>query len=69
MGCLALVDRWLVLIFSQFVSATLGFVWGFATHSVIFIYVGGFFFSLGCFAATRWGFDRWKAKKKNLRLR
>lgn len=64
-----MVDRWLVLIASQFVSATLGFVWGWITNSLIFIIVGGFFFSMGVFAATRWGFDRWKAKDKQRRHR
>jgi hypothetical protein len=59
-----LVDRWLVFVASQFVSAIIGFVWGLITGGIIFIYVGGFFFSLGVFAVTRWGYDRWKSKKK-----
>lgn len=64
-----MVDRWLVLIVSQFISAAIGFSLGFATHTILFIYVGGFFFSLGAFAATRWGFDKWRAKRKKLKLR
>jgi hypothetical protein len=59
-----LVDRWLIFVISEFVSAALGFLWGFYTGSVVFLWIGGFFFSLGVFAATRLGFDRWKAKQK-----
>jgi hypothetical protein len=60
-----LVDKWLVFVILEFVSAALGFGWGLLTGGVIFLYVGGFFFSLGVFAATRWGFDKWKGKHKN----
>ena len=63
-----MVDRWLVLIVSQFVSAAIGFTFAFVSHNGIFMYVAGFFFSLGAFASTRWGFERWKAKKKKVRL-
>jgi hypothetical protein len=48
----------------QFVSGFLGFVWGIITGGILFIYIGGFFFSLGVLAATRWAYDRWKAKQK-----
>ena len=48
----------------EFVSAAIGFIWGMITGGVLFVYVGGFFFSLGAFAATRWGFDRWRAKRR-----
>lgn len=61
---LALVDRWLVFVVLEFVSATIGFTWGLVTGKVLFVYIGGFFFSLGVFAITRWGFDRWREKKK-----
>ena len=59
-----MVDKWLVFVVLEFVSAAIGFIWGMITGGVLFIYVGGFFFSLGVFAATRWGFDRWRAKRK-----
>jgi len=36
---------------------------GISYNSPLFLYVGGFFFSLGVFAATRWGFDKWKKNK------
>jgi hypothetical protein len=62
-----LVDKWLVFVISEFVSATIGFIWGFVTHSMLFVYIGGFFFSLGVFAAVRLGFDRWKEKQKQRR--
>ena len=48
----------------EFVSAAIGFIWGMITGGVLFVYVGGFFFSLGVFAATRWGFDRWRTKRR-----
>ena len=57
-----MIDRWLIFVILEFVSGAIGFIWGFVTHSILFIYVGGFFFSLGVFAATRWGYDRWKGK-------
>jgi hypothetical protein len=60
----SLADRWVVFVISEFVSATIGFAWGLYTRSILFLFIGGFFFSLGVFAATRLGFDRWKAKKK-----
>jgi hypothetical protein len=60
----SLVDRWLVFVILEFVSAALGFFWGFFTHNPFWFWIGGFFFSLGVFAATRLGFDRWKAKHK-----
>lgn len=59
-----LVDKWLVFVALEFVSATIGFTWGLITGGILFVYVGGFFFSLGVFALTRWGFDRWRKKKK-----
>ena len=62
-----MVDRWLIFVISEFVSAALGFLWGFYTGSVVFLWIGGFFFSLGVFAATRLGFDRWKAKQAKAR--
>ncbi|MDQ6864213.1 MAG: hypothetical protein M3044_10350 [Thermoproteota archaeon] len=64
-----MVDRWVVFVISEFVSAALGFVWGLYTRSIIFLFIGGFFFSLGVFAATRLGYDRWKAKKRPVRRR
>jgi hypothetical protein len=64
-----MVDRWLVLVVSQFVSGITGFVWGIITGGILFLYIGGFFFSLGVFAATRWGYDRWKAKQKQRQRR
>ncbi|MGA9149489.1 MAG: hypothetical protein WA364_15695 [Candidatus Nitrosopolaris sp.] len=64
-----MVDRWLIFVISEFVSAALGFLWGFYTGSVVFLWIGGFFFSLGVFAATRLGFDRWKAKQRPKRKR
>ena len=48
----------------EFVSAAIGFTWGLITGKVLFVYVAGFFFSLGVFALTRWGFERWRAKQK-----
>jgi hypothetical protein len=63
-----MVDRWLVFIILEFVSAAVGFTWGLGLVGQppvpLFIYVGGFFFSLGVFAATRWGFEKWKGKQK-----
>jgi hypothetical protein len=65
-----MVDKWLVFCISQFISGTLGFAWAFLMRNtphfnyMLFMWVGGFFFSLGVFAITRWGFDRWKAKQK-----
>ncbi len=67
-----MVDRWAIFVVTEFVSAGLGFLWGLISHnqySFIFLYVGGFFFSLGVFSATRWGFDKWKNKKKTRRRR
>lgn len=63
-----MADRWIVLIITQFISAAIGFTFGFVTRTPIFILVGGFFFSLGTFAATWWGFDKWRKKKKKLKL-
>ncbi|MGI0088255.1 MAG: hypothetical protein ACREBI_09920 [Nitrosotalea sp.] len=59
-----MVDRWLAFCVLQFVSGILGFFWSFYTRTPIFMFVGGFFFSLGVFAITRWGYDRWKSKQK-----
>ena len=59
------MDRWVAFTLLQFVSAGLGFTFGFGTGYVPFIYVGGFFFAMGVFAATRWGFDRWRGKGKS----
>lgn len=58
-------DRWLVLVVLQFVSGAIGFIWGLLTNTLLFLYIGGFFFSLGVFAATKWGHERWKAKDKS----
>ena len=63
-GHSSLVDRWLVFVILEFVSAAIGFAWGLFTHSILFLFIGGFFFSLGVFAATRLGFDRLKAKQR-----
>ena len=59
-----MTDRWLAFCALQFVSGGLGFFWAFYTKTIIFMVVGGFFFSLGVFAITRWGYDRWKSKQK-----
>ena len=59
-----MVDRWIVFVILEFVSAGIGFFWGFYRGAPVFIFIGGFFFSLGVFAATRWGFDKWKQKQK-----
>ncbi|MDE1766531.1 MAG: hypothetical protein KGI27_09735 [Thaumarchaeota archaeon] len=65
-----MADKWLIFCATQFLSAAIGFYWGFAArtdphhYNFIFMYVGGFFFSLGVFAITRWGYDRWKSKQK-----
>lgn len=69
-----MVDRWLVFIVLEFVSAAVGFAWGLGLvagqpPAPLFIYVGGFFFSLGVFAATRWGFEKWKGKQKPRRTK
>ena len=64
-----MVDRWLVFVILEFVSAAVGFTWGFAANVPVFMYVGGFFFSLGVFAATRWGFEKWKGKQKPRRTK
>jgi hypothetical protein len=61
---LAMVDRWVIFVLLEFASAAIGFFWGFYTNTPVFLWVGGFFFSLGVFAATRWGFDKWKKKQK-----
>ncbi len=63
----ALVDKWLVFVVLEFVSAALGFAYGFMTRNVLYVYVGGFFFSLGVFALTRWGYDKWRGKQKKTR--
>ncbi|MGI0026536.1 MAG: hypothetical protein ACREAD_01665 [Nitrosopumilaceae archaeon] len=59
-----MVDRWLIFVVLEFVSAAIGFIWGFVENAPLFMYIGGFSFSLGVFAATRWGFDKWKTKQK-----
>lgn len=60
-----MVDRWLVFVVLEYVSAIIGFAfWGFIDHHSIFLWVSGFFFVLGTFGATRWGFDKWRAKNK-----
>lgn len=64
-----MVDRWLVFVVLEFVSAAIGFTWGFVANVPAFMYVGGFFFSLGVFAATRWGFEKWKGKQKPRRTK
>ncbi len=64
-----MVDRWLIFVILEFVSGAIGFLWGMLTGVILFVYVGGFFFSLGVFAITRWGFDRWKEKRKKSRRR
>jgi hypothetical protein len=64
-----LVDRWIVLVITQFISGTIGILWGYVAGNWLFVMVGGFFFSLGIFAATMWGYNRWKAKSEKARLR
>lgn len=60
-----MVDKWLVFVALEFVSAIIGFAfWAFVDHHFLFLLVGGFFFTLGTFGATRWGFDRWRGKNK-----
>ena len=62
-----MADKWLVFVILQFVSGFIGFAWwGLVDphHHIIFLMVGGFFFTLGTFGATRWGFDRWRSKVK-----
>jgi len=59
-----MVDKWLVFVATEFISAAIGFIWSFLFHNYLFLWVGGFFFTLGVFAMTRWGFDRWKNKQK-----
>ncbi|MEM0446455.1 MAG: hypothetical protein QXY85_07915 [Candidatus Nitrosocaldus sp.] len=54
------MDRWMVFIVSQFVSAVLGFLWGIVTSNLLFVYIGGFFFAVGVFAITRWGYYKLK---------
>ncbi len=64
------MDRWIVLVVSQFVSAILGFYWGIVTGNLIFTYIGGFFFAIGVFALTRWSYDRFRSNKyTNRRVR
>ncbi|HLE34365.1 MAG TPA: hypothetical protein VI698_00595 [Nitrososphaerales archaeon] len=64
-----MADRWLVFVILAFVSGAIGFIWGYVAKATLFIYVGGFWFSLGVFAATRWGYDRWKGKQKQKKRR
>ena len=64
-----MVDKWLVFVVSEFVSAAIGFGLGFVMHSYLFLWVGGFFFTFGVFAITRWGFDKWRNKQKAKRRR
>lgn len=59
-----MVDKWLVFVLSEFISAAIALFLAFTMHSFLLIWVGGFFFSFGVFALTRWGFDRWRNKKK-----
>jgi hypothetical protein len=60
-----MVDRWLVFVALEFVSAAIGFAWWFVSHGkLLFLMAGFFFFALGAFAFTRWGFDKWKGKQK-----
>ena len=61
-----MVDKWLVFVGLQFVSATLWIcLFGYIVdHNFIFLMVGGLFFTLGIFGATRWGFDKWRGKNK-----
>lgn len=60
-----MADRWVIFILLQFVSAILGFgFYFFVDHSTIFVMVALFFFTLGTFGATRWGFDKWRSKNK-----
>ena len=61
-----MTDKWLVFVILQFVSAIIGFSWWWFDfhHAFIFLVVGGFFFTLGAFGATRWGFDKWRGKQK-----
>ena len=60
-----MVDKWIVFVILQFVSAALGFgFWYLVDHNFIFLMVGGLFFTLGTFSATRLGFDKWRSKNK-----
>jgi uncharacterized membrane protein len=59
-----MVDRWAVFVVLQFVSAIIGFLFGLYVKSWLFIMVGFFFFAVGAFSATRWGFDKWRSKQK-----
>ena len=62
-----MADKWIVFVVLQFVSAFIGFAWwGLLDphHNFMFLMVGGFFFTLGVFSATRWGFDKWRGKNK-----
>jgi hypothetical protein len=62
-----MVDKWLVFVLLQFVSAVIGFAFWYLIdphHNTLFLMVGGFFFTLGLFGSTRWGFDKWKERQK-----
>jgi len=59
-----MVDKWLVFVLSEFISAAIGIFLALVMKSFLLIWVAGAFFSLGVFALTRWGFDRWKGKQK-----
>jgi len=60
-----MVDRWIVFVLLQFVSAVIGFAFYLLVdHSPIFVMVALLFFTLGTFGATRWGFDKWRGKNK-----
>ncbi|MEO9307832.1 MAG: hypothetical protein ABI342_05945 [Nitrososphaera sp.] len=62
-----MIDRWLVFVVLQFVSAAIGFAFWYLIdphHNTIFLLVAGFFFTFGTFGATRWGFDKWRGKNK-----
>lgn len=64
-----MVDRWAVFVLLQFVSASIGFLFGIYTHSWLPIMIGFLFFAIGAFGATRWGFDKWKGKQKQRKRR
>ncbi len=62
-----MAEKWLVFVALQFTSAIIAFVFAVlfpSKFSFVFMWVGGFFFALGAFGATRWGFERWRGKQK-----
>ncbi|MFQ5969990.1 MAG: hypothetical protein ACE5J2_05810 [Nitrososphaerales archaeon] len=60
-----MVDRYVIFIITQFISAAIGFAWGFATHTMLYTLIGGGFFAMGVFGATM--LRRLKVKEKTKR--